>query len=209
MLIVHDKLREFRASCRFCTSRLFLIVTKQSVKHDSTMDAKFVLRVRKSDFLPVAPSTSLSRTPRLPSTTGSGNSARRLLLSCLILHLVPSRVSLSAPAPLAPSRLVYTTSAVPRNFIEFAAERAAFHGQLWRPTLFSPSALYSAILNPPTYNPHPPPIRDDETRRKRDAGKKLYACVVPFSLRLPSSRACRRFLRFELAESLRPFLSLL
>lgn len=111
---------------------------------DSMTDTKLVLRIRKSDFLPDVPSTSLSRTPRLPSTTGSGSSARRLLL---LSHPASRSYTVS-------SRPVYT-SAAPHNFIEFAAERAAFHGQLWCPTLSSPLALYSAILNLPTYNSHP------------------------------------------------------
>jgi len=57
---------------------------------DSTTDAKLVLRIRKSDFLSVVPSTSLSRTPRLPSTTGSGSTRRLLLLSHPVLYRLVS-----------------------------------------------------------------------------------------------------------------------
>lgn len=93
--------------------------------------------------------------------------------SCLIPRPVPSR--------LVSSRFVlyiYTMSAAPRNFIEFAAERAAFHGQLWRPTLCSPSALYSAILNPPTYNPRLPL---SFSLTSRDVGEKSYASSAFFA----------------------------
>jgi len=88
------------------------------------------------------------------------------------------------PSCTVSSRSIYTTSAAPRNFIEFAAERTAFHGQLWCPTLSSHSALYSAILNPLTYNSHPFFLR---------GGRSTH--VVPFSLLL--LKYTSRFLAFQ------------
>lgn len=156
---------------------------------NSTMDTKFVLRVRKSDFPPVASlPLLLSRIPRLsPGYRKRRKQCETTPTSCLSSRSVSSRLHVSFP--LLSYIYIYNECSASRNFIEFAAERAAFHGQLWRPTLSSPLALYSTILKPPTYNLlfhllplYPSPLRRDECGREKNA-RHVY-CLFRFGFRL-------------------------
>lgn len=138
---------------------------------DSTMNAKLVSRVRKSDFLPVAPfQFAIASSASAADYRKRKQRTRRLLL---LSHPVLSR---PIPCTQRVPRLATLSSLRPSEPLStdnFGAQPFS-----------SPSALYSAILNlPPIYNLHPPLFRD-ETQ------KKSSTRVAPFSRSISSSRAC-------------------
>lgn len=161
---------------------IFLIATKQPVK-------QIRRRTRNSYCASGNPIFSRSFLPlhyrelRVCHRLPEAEAARDGSSSCLIPYPVLYRLD---------SSRIHNE---PHNFIEFAAGRAAFHGQLWRPTLSSPSALYSAILNLPTYNSH---------TLLPEKGKRSTR-VVPYASTFVLWSMLADFLHFEQTEYFPPF----